>query len=140
VIEAVPGPTEVTLPVDTSTEATEAADEAQANVGTGVTAAPPASLATAWNVSVSPADVKPRDPGVMETEETAWATVMVTAADTPPDVAVIVALPLATAVTSPVPDPTVATAGADDTHVTAASIASPRASLGVALSLNVSPK
>src|SRR5690348_5580600 len=65
-------------------------------------------------------------------------TVIAHVACTPPTAAVIVALPAATAVTSPLAS-TVATAGALDVHVIVALTGLPFASSGVALSCSVAP-
>lgn len=54
--------------------------------------------------------------GVTATDATTWATVIEAVPLTPLAVAVMVALPLVTAVTTPVAASTVATAGADDVH------------------------
>jgi len=80
---------------------------------------PPASVTVAVSVTVSPIDVRVVVSGDIETRLATCATVTVAVALTEPDVAVIVAVPSATEVTSPVGD-TVATDELDVAHVTAA--------------------
>ena len=62
---------------------------------------PPASFTVGTNVTVSPTDVNVFDVGDSSTVAAAWLTVILAVAVAVPVVAVIVALPPATAVTKP---------------------------------------
>ena len=107
VIVAAPTVTAVTAPL-ALTVATDVLLDAQV-VGRPVIKFPDASRAVAVRVRTSPGNIFGA-PGVTVTLDTGtFATVMTAVPDTPPAVAVIVALPVATAVTRPVAD-TVATA------------------------------
>jgi len=100
---------------------------------------PPASRTVAVTVAVSPAAANTRESGesVIETA-TCWIEAFAFA-DADPDVAVMVAVPFATAVTRPDED-TVATEADDELHVTLAPlIVAPFWSLTVAVSWDVSP-
>ena len=141
VIVAVPSVTAVTRPAD-ETVATEASDVTQATVGFEITL-PPASTPVATSVAVSPIDVKLRFVGDSVTDIATWLTVAVAVALADPEVAVIVAVPSATAVTTAartVADETVATAASDVAHVTVGfEITVPPASLTVATRVAPSP-
>ena len=84
-----------------------------------VTSEPPASRMVAMTVAVSPGAANTSESGesVIETA-TCWIDAF-ELADAEPEVAVIVVVPLATAVTRPVED-TVATDALDELHVTLA--------------------
>ncbi len=82
-------------------------------------ACPFASNAPADSRTVSPRAPRLAVSGVTVTELTAWATVTAALPEADPEVAVTVALPLATAVTSP-DALTVATAAAPLAQITAA--------------------
>ena len=112
-----PSATEVTRPVD-DTVATPSADVAHVTVGLGI-ALLFASLTVATIVVVSPSDAKLRLVGDSVRDTAIWLTVTVAVVFTEPDVAVIVADPLAIAVTSPADD-TVATDELVVVHVTVA--------------------
>ena len=100
---------------------------------------PPASSTVAVRVTVSPTEVKVFVLGEIVTVEAVWDTVAVAVALTEPEVAVIVAVPSATAVTRP-DDDTVATDEFDVVHVTGApDIVFPPASFTVAVSCCVAP-
>jgi len=100
---------------------------------------PPASVALATIVVVSPAKVKLKLVGDSVRDTATWLTVTLAVALTESEVAVIVAVPFATAVTRPLDD-TVATDSSDVAHATVASeIVLLFASLTVARSLNPSP-
>ena len=134
---AVPSVTAVTNPA-VETVATEALDVAQVTVGFEITV-PPASVTVATTVAVSPADVKLTLVGARVTDWATWLTVTVAVALADPDVAVMVAVPSATAVTNPA-DETVATDELDVTQVTVApEMMFPAASLTVATSVAPSP-
>jgi hypothetical protein len=110
-----------------------ASDDVHATVCPG-TRLPLASSGAAVNCTVSLKDAKVDVVGVTVTAVTRWATVTAAVPDTPPIAAVIVALPLATAVTRPVLL-TVATAASDDVHVTLCPVTEfPLTSLAVAVS------
>ena len=110
-------PTEVTRPAD-ETVATDAADVVHVTVAPE-TAFPPASFTVAVNVVVLPIDTKASEVVVNSTVDTTWLTVTDAVALPKPEVAVMVAVPLPTTVTSPA-DETVATDAADVVHVTVA--------------------
>jgi hypothetical protein len=137
VIVAVPFVTAVTSPAD-ETVATEVFDDD--HVATeSPRVVPSESLTVAVSVTVSPADVNAAVLGDTVTEEAIWVTVISAFPLTEPEVAVIVAVPLATAVTSPA-DETVTIVVSDDTHVTVApEITDPPASFTVAERVAVSP-
>jgi len=78
---------------------------------------PPASFTVGTNVTVSPTDVNIFDVGDSSTDEATRLTVIVEVAVSELDVAVIVALPLPTAVTTP-EEVTVATDAFDVDQVT----------------------
>jgi hypothetical protein len=106
----VPSATEVTSPAD-DTVATAASEVVQVTVAPDM-AVPWASLTVATMVAVSPIEVRVFEVGVTSTDAAAWLTVIALVAVTDPDVAVMVALPSATEVTSPADD-TVATAASE---------------------------
>ena len=131
-IVAEPEATPVTSPAD-ETVATDELDVVHVTVAPDI-AVPPASLTVAVSVTVSPTDVKVFVLGETVTVEAVWLTVTAAVALTDPDVAVMVALPFATAVTKP-DDETVATDEFDVAHVTdAPDIVAPFWSLTVAVS------
>ena len=137
VIVAVPFATEVTRPAD-ETVAMDELDVAQVTVAPDITV-PPASFTVATRVAVSANEAKLRLVGDSVMLDAAWVTVTAAVPLTDPDVDVIVAVPFATAVTSPA-DETVAVASLDVSHVTAApEIAVPPASCTVAARVTVSP-
>ena len=138
VIVAVPAATAVTSPAD-ETVATDAADVDHVTVAPDM-ADPPVSFTVALSVTVSPNDAKVVVLGETSTVDTTCPTVTADVPVAAPEVAVIVAVPSATAVTSPAAD-TVATVSADVAHVTVAlAIVAPFWSLTVAVSCVVSPK
>ena len=98
-IVAEPEATPVTSPAD-ETVATDEFDVVHVTVAPDI-AVPPASLTVAVSVTVSPTDVRVFVLGDTGTDEAAWDTVAVAVLLADPDVAVIVALPPATAVTKP---------------------------------------
>jgi hypothetical protein len=116
VIVAVPSPTEVTRPVE-DTVVTAASDVAHVTVTPGI-AVPPASFTVTVRVAVSPND---KNASTVSDSSRLAGTATVTAAVplADPDVAVMVAVPLATAVTRPEED-TVATDALDELQVTLA--------------------
>ena len=135
-IEIDPVATAVTSPAD-ETVATAVFVDDQVTVGPDITV-PPASLTVAARVTVSPTDVNVFSLGDSSTVDAAWATVTEAVVLAEPEVAVIVAVPSATEVTSPA-DETVATAVFVDDHVTVApDITDPGASFTVAVSVAVS--
>jgi hypothetical protein len=137
VIVSVPLATAVTSPPD-DTVAIDVLDDAQVTVVPDMVA-PPASFTVAARVTVSPTDTRVFVLGASVTLEAAWVTVTAAVPLTDPDVDVIVAVPFATAVTSPA-DETVAVASLDVAHVTAApEIAVPPASCTAAARVTVSP-
>ena len=115
------------------TVTTPVSDDDQSTVISAI-ALPPASAAFAMRVSVSP-----MTPSVTESRESvrvagSWATVAVAVPVTEPDVAMIEALPLVTAVTSP-EEETVATSGLEELQVTEMPVISvPLSSFTVAVS------
>ena len=136
-IVVVPSAMAVTNPADETVE-TEALDVAHVTVGFEITV-PPASLPVATRVAVSPIDVKLRLVGERVSDIATWLTVAVAVPLTDPDAAVIVAVPLPTAVTRPAVE-TVAIDASDVAHVTVApEITVPPASLTVAVRVVVSP-
>ena len=137
VMVAVPSMTAVTRP-SAETVATEASDVVHVTVGFEITV-PPASLPVATREAVSPIDVKLRLVGDRVSDIATWLMVAVAVPLTDPDVAVIVAIPLPTAVTSPSAE-TVAIDASDVAQVTSASeITVPPASVTVAARVAVSP-
>ena len=129
--------TAVTSPVD-DTVATDALDVAHVTVGLAIVLLF-ASFTVGTSVVVSPNDANDRLVGASVTEAAACDTVTAAVWFTEPEVAVIVALPLATAVTRPADD-TVATDALDVAHVTVApDIVVPPASFTVGTSVVVSP-
>jgi hypothetical protein len=114
---AVPSATEVTSPAD-ETVATDAADVVQVTGAPGMTV-PPASLTVAVSVAVSATETKVSEDALSSMVDATWLTMTDAVALPSPEVAVIVAVPSATAVTSPV-DETVATPSSDEDHVTSA--------------------
>ena len=134
---AVPSATAVTNPA-AEIVATEALDVAHVTVGFEITV-PPASLPVATRVAVSPIDVKLRLVGDKLSDIATWLTVAVAVPLTDPDVVVMVAVPLPTAVTRPAEE-TVTIDASDVAHVTVGfKIAVPPASLTVAARVVVSP-
>ena len=137
VMVAVPSATAVTNPAD-EIVATEALDVAHVTVGFEITV-PPASLPVATRVAVSPIDMKLRLVGDKLSDIATWLTVAVAVPLTDPDVAVMVAVPLPTAVTRPAEE-TVAIDASDAAQVTVApEITVPPASVTVAARVVVSP-
>ena len=133
---AVPFTTAVTSPAD-ETVATDAADVDQVTVAPDM-AVPPASFTVALTVTVSPSDAKVFVLGESSTVDATCATVAVAVAFADSESAMIVAVPSATAVTSPA-DETVATLGVVEAHVTVApDITVPPASFTVAVIVAVS--
>jgi hypothetical protein len=133
VMVAVPSATAVTSPVDDNTVATAASDVAQVTVAPLIVS-PFASFTVAVNATVSPTEDKVLALGDTSMVDATWATVTLAVAFSDPVVAVIVAVPSATAVTSPADD-TVATAASDVSQVTVAPlIVSPFTSVTVAVS------
>ena len=134
---SVPLATAVTSPEE-ETVAIVVSDEAHVTVAPDISV-PPASFTVAAIVTVSP-----HSENVCELDDsvTLDATCVMVATAVPlaePEVAVIVSVPLATAVTSPA-DETVAIVVSDDAHVTVApEIAVPPASCTVAARVTVSP-
>ena len=136
VMVAVPSATEVTTPSD-DTVATEALDVVHVTVAPEIVV-PLASFTVAMSVAVAPSDVNERLVADSVIDE-GICTVAEAVAVAEPDVAVIVAVPSATAVTKPA-DETVAIALSDDDQVTVApDIVVPPESFTVALSVAVSP-
>ena len=137
VIVSVPLATAVTSPAD-ETVAIVVSDDAHVTVAPEI-AVPPASLTVAANVTVSPMDAKDFVLGDSATLDAVWVTVTTAVPLADPEVAVIVSVPLATAVTSP-PDDTVAIDVLDDAHVTVVpDMVAPPASFTVAARVTVSP-
>ena len=137
VIVSVPLATAVTSPAD-ETVAINVSDDAQVTVAPEI-AVPPASLTVAASVTVSPMDAKDFVLGDSATLDAVWVTVTTAVPLADPEVAVIVSVPLATAVTSP-PDDTVAIDVSDDAQVTVApDMVAPPASFTVAARVTVSP-
>ena len=116
-IVALPFATAVTRPAD-DTVATDELDVAHVTVGLAIVLSF-ASFTVGTSVVVSPNDAKLRLVGASVTEAAACDTVAVAVLFTEPDVAVMVELPSATAVTRPADD-TVATDELDVAHVTVA--------------------
>ena len=134
---AIPSVTAVTSPA-VETVATEVSDVSHVTVGFEITV-PPASLPVATRVAVSPIDVKLRLVGDKLSDIATWLTVAVAVPLTDPDVAVMVAIPLPTAVTRPAEE-TVAIDASDAAQVTVApEITVPPASVTVAARVVVSP-
>ena len=134
---AVPSETAVTSPVD-ETVATVGVADVHVTVAPGIVV-PPASFTVAVSVAVSPRNAKESELGDNSIVPASGEIVTVPDPLADPDVAVIVAVPLATAVTSPADD-TVAIVVSDVAHVTAApEIAVPPASFTVAVNVTVSP-
>jgi hypothetical protein len=114
-------------------------EETQRNV-TSWRAEPIASLATALNCCVAPIAASVCASGLTSTVATTWLTTSDAEPDTPAVVAVIVAVPLSTAVTSPIVAFTVATLVADELHTNVCpAMAWPFASLAAALHWAVWP-
>src|SRR6266545_4786874 len=133
-----PFPTAVASPL-ASTVAPPTADDFQVNVRSG-TELPRASLAMASKCCVSPRALRVAVAGLTSTATTTCKTPSVADPDTPAVVAVIVAVPLAIAVTRPVAGAAVATPGADDAQLKDwPRMALPFASLAVAVNCRVSP-
>ena len=122
-IVADPFATAVTSPAD-ETVAIDALDVDHVMVGLGIVLSF-ASFTVGTSDAVSSTDAKLKLVGASVIDVATWLTVAVAVAFTDPDVAVIVAVPEATEVTSPADD-TVATPEADVAHVTVG--------LGIALS------
>src|SRR6266511_2528064 len=112
-----PFPIAVASPL-ASTVATPTADDFQVNVRSG-TGLPRASLAMASKCCVSPRALRVAVAGLTSTATTTCKTPSVADPDTPAVVAVIVAVPLASAVARPVAGSTVATPGANDVQLNA---------------------
>ena len=135
-IVAVPFATAVTSPA-VDTVATDELDVVHVTVAPDI-AVPPPSFTVALTVTVSPSDAKVFVLGDSSTVDVTCATVTADVAVAEPEVAVIVAVPSATEVTSPV-DETVATLGVVEAHVTGESgMTVPPASLTVAVNVAVS--
>ena len=135
-IETDPVATEVTRPAD-ETVATAVFVDDHVTVAPDITV-PPASLTVAARVTVSPTDVNVFSLGDSSTVDAAWATVTEAVVLAEPEVAVIVAVPFATEVTSPA-DETVATEASDEDQVTVGlEITVPPASFTVAVKVAVS--
>ena len=131
-----PSATEVTSPAD-DTVAINELDVAHVTVAPLIVLSF-ASFTVGTSVVVSSTDANDRLVGASVTEAAACDTVAVAVWFTEPDVAVIVELPSATAVTRPADD-TVATDALDVAHVTVApEITDPAASFTVAVSVAVS--
>ena len=129
---AVPSATEVTRPVE-ETVVTAALDELHVTVTPDITF-PPESFTVAVSVAVSASEAKLTLVGDTVIDEAPGVTVTDAVALTEPEVAVIVAVPSATAVTRPEED-TVATDAADVAHDTVApAITAPPASFTVTVS------
>jgi len=129
---AVPLVTAVTRP-PSETVATPSADVAQVTEAPA-TMLPAASLTVALNVAVSPSDGNVSTVSDNSMLVAVWSTVTATVSLSSPEVAVTVAEPSATDVTTPADD-TVATASFDVAHVTVgAEIVDPAAFLTVAVS------
>ncbi len=136
-IVADPVATAVTSPAD-ETVAIDAADVVQVTVAPGM-AVPPASLTVAVSVSVSATETKVSEDALSSMVDATWLTMNDAVALPSPEVAVIVAVPSATAVTSPADD-TVATDELHAAHVTVAPpIVLPTASFTVGTRAGVSP-
>ena len=137
VIVADPSAIEVTRPED-ETVAMVVSEDSHVTVAPEITV-PPASFTVALTVTVSPTDVRVFVLGETSTVDATCATVTADVAVAEPEVAVMVAVPFTTAVTSPA-DETVATDAADVDHVTVApDMADPPVSFTVALTVTVSP-
>ncbi len=137
VIVAVPFALAVTSPA-ADTVAIVVSEVAHVTVGLAITV-PFASFTVAVSVVVSANEEKLRLVGARVTEDATWVTVVVAVALAAPEVTVIVAVPLLTAVTKP-PDETVAMSVSDELHVTAApGIVAPRESFTVGVSVAVAP-
>src|SRR5690242_16311026 len=100
----------------------------------------PESLAVAANCAVAPSADNPPDPGVTTIPATTCDTVSCTWALLPCANAVMVTVPFATAVATPVAESTVATAGLDECQTIVAVTGWPDASLAVAENCRVRPK
>jgi len=118
---AVPLPTEVTRPAD-ETVAMPVTVETHVTGAPGM-AVPPASLTVAVSVSVSAIDAKESEVGDTSMLDRTCSTVTADVAVNDPEVAVTVAVPSVTAVTSPA-DETVAMVESDVVHVTVAPLIS----------------
>ena len=116
-IVADPVATEVTSPAD-ETVAIDELDVVQV-IGAPEITVPPASLTVAVRVSVSATETKVSEDALSSMVDATWLTMNDAVALPSPEVAVIVAVPLPTAVTSPL-DETVATPSSDEDHVTIA--------------------
>jgi hypothetical protein len=137
VIVTVPSATAVTSPAD-DTVAIDELDVAHATVAPPIVL-PSVSFTVGTSVVVSPNEAKLRLVGASVIEAAACDTVTVAASLAEPNEAVMVAVPSATAVTSPAED-TVAIDEFDVVHATvAAEIVFPPASLTVATNDAVSP-
>ena len=137
VIVAVPSATAVTRP-DDDTVATDEFDVAHVTDAPDIVL-PTASFTVAVSCCVAPIDERVKLVGDNAINAAVWATETEAVALTEPEVAVIVAVPSATAVTRP-DDDTVATDEFDVVHVTGApDIVFPPASFTVAVSCCVAP-
>ena len=133
---ALPVEIAVTSPL-ANTVAIPAFDELHVTTASGM-AAPPASFTVATSVVVSLIDENERLVGDSVIEVAVWVTETLAVALSEPNVAVMVAVPFATAVTRP-DDETVATDVVDVVHVTTASdTLVPPTSFTVAMSVVVS--
>ena len=134
---AVPLATAVTSPLD-ETVAISVFEEIQVTEASPI-ALPPESLTVVVRVAVSPAVMNVSESLEIVRVEADCATVTAAVPLAEPEVAVMVAVPLATEVTSPVDD-TVAAVVSDDVHVTVApDMVLPPASFTVAANVTVSP-
>jgi hypothetical protein len=137
VMVAVPFAIAVTSPAE-DTVATPVADETQLTVGLEMTFSL-ASLTVGVRVAVSPVDVNDKVSGDKVSEPSTCSTVTVAVPFTDPEVAVIVAVPFAIAVTRPATD-TVAILVSDEVQVTLGlEIVFPLESLTVGVTVAVSP-
>ena len=129
-IVAVPSAIAVTSPAD-ETVATDELDVVHVTVAPEIVV-PPASLTVAVSVSVSATETKVSEDALSSMVDATWLTLSDAVALPSPEVAVIVAVPLPTAVTSPV-DETVATPSSDEDHVTIApgTLTPPRVTVAV---------
>ena len=138
VIVALPLPSAVTRPPE-DTVATVVSSLSHAMSASDMVW-PLASLAVALSRTVASRDRSVVDEGLTEILDTRWLTVTDAVPDLPPDLAVIVALPLPSAVTRP-PEDTVATVVSSLSHAMSASdMVWPLASLAVALSRTVASR
>jgi hypothetical protein len=114
---AVPAATAVTCP-STSTEAMASSSEVHVSLASWISV-PSASSTDARTVAVAPGPPSVSDLGAISTDAGICVTVIVAVAVSAPDVAVITAVPLASAVTNPVAE-MVATVASEEVQVTEA--------------------